>query len=54
MLRSVSNEIRSHLRYYTDFEELQLKVDKWDTTIYKQFQEIVLSEDECHEIIKLM
>ena len=54
MLISVSNEISSHLKYYTSFEETELLVDKWDNFVIKSSYEKTLSEKECQDIIELL
>ena len=54
MLTSVSNEIQTYLRYYTDFEEIELKVDKWDNSIESTNYETVVSEEQCNEIISVL
>lgn len=54
MLTSVSNEISTYLKYYTDFEEIELKVDNWDTSIESTNYDTVVSEDQCAEIIGVL
>ena len=54
MLISVSNEISSHLKYYTSFEETELLVDKWDNFVIKSSYEKTLNEKECQDIIELL
>lgn len=47
MLNSVVKEIESHLKYYTEFEQIELKVDKWDNQIVRNSYEDKLDEDQC-------
>jgi hypothetical protein len=54
MLNSVSKEIGAHLKYYTEFEEIELEVDKWDNQIVRNSYEKILNEKDCLIIIGLL
>ena len=54
MLNSVSKEIQAHLKYYTEFEEIELEVDKWDNQIVRNSYEKILAEKDCLVIIGLL
>ena len=55
MLTQVSQEISQHLKYYTDFEEIELQVDKWDDMAGKKgWYDKILSPEHCSELIGLM
>jgi hypothetical protein len=47
MLISVSNEIQSHLYFYTSFDEIEIEIEKWDNLIVKIYYQKILDENEC-------
>lgn len=57
MLTQVSDEIRKYLRIYTDFEQLELDVDKWDERGQRELyydNDKVLELEECDDLVALL
>lgn len=51
MLKTISSQIQSHLQHYTNFEEMQTKVDEWETLIVESNYSRSLTEDQCRALV---